>query len=73
MIKNETLAREISDLMVDIGARLDRSVERVMNTCTADELKLYRRAVGAIMGEIVLNVLNPLYSEHPSLKPPQLD
>jgi hypothetical protein len=72
MIKNELVAREISQLMLDIGARIDKSVDTVMKSCPAEELQSYRRAAGAVMGEILLSILNPLYSEHPSLKPPEL-
>jgi hypothetical protein len=73
MIRDEIVAREVSQLMLEIGARLDRSVELVSNNCSQEECKVYRRAVGAILGEILLTVLNPLYSEHPSLKPPELE
>jgi hypothetical protein len=36
-------------------------------------LHIYRRAVGKIMGEVLLEVLNPLYAKHPTLKPPGLN
>jgi hypothetical protein len=72
MIRDPALARQISDLMIDIGGRLDRSVQTVKEQCSPQEFEIYRRAVGGIMGEM-LEVLNPLYEEHPSLKPPQME
>jgi len=69
MIDNEDVARSISDLMVDCSARLDASVALVMENCTADEFKTYRRAVGKVMGEILLEIMNPIYERHPELKP----
>jgi hypothetical protein len=39
----------------------------------AEEFKAYRRAVGGVMGEIVLEILNPLYKAHPSLKPTEME
>jgi hypothetical protein len=69
MIKNERVSREISELMLDIGRRLDASVATVELSCGESELRAYRRAVGKVLGEVLLEVLNPLYREHPGLKP----
>lgn len=73
MISNPYVAERISDLMLDIGDRLNESVAGVMNDCPEDEFAKYRRAVGAIMAEVLLQVLNPIYKEHPSLKPEDFD
>lgn len=72
MIDNISVAKQISDLMLDCGGKLDKSVALVGDKCSSEELQLYRRAVGRIMGEILLEVLNPLYKMHPSLRPPEL-
>jgi hypothetical protein len=59
--------------MQDCSSKLDESVALVRDECSAEELKKYRRAVGKVMGEILLEVLNPLYAKHPALKPPGWD
>jgi hypothetical protein len=69
MIKNENIAKQVSDLMLDYSQRLDKSIALVMNNCDSEELKLYRRAVGKLLAEIYFEVLAPLYQEHPELKP----
>ena len=69
MIADTTTAKHVSELMLDISARLDESVAMVNKTCSPEEDAMYRRAVGRILGRILLEVLNPLYAEHPSLKP----
>ena len=73
MIKNKDSAIEISALMLDISERLNGSIRMVQDTCDEEDLKIYRRAAGKVLGEILLEVLNPLYVEHPSLKPAGLD
>lgn len=73
MIRDNAVARQISEMMIEISGRLDRSVTTVKERCSSEEFETYRRAVGHIMGEMLLEVLNPLYAEHPSLKPPQLE
>jgi hypothetical protein len=72
MIQNEEIAREISDLMLQYGRLLNASVARVQEHCTADELKLYRSAVAKVMGNMLLEVMNPIYARHPALKPKEL-
>jgi hypothetical protein len=72
MIRNIAVAQRISEMMIEILARLDSSVATVKEECSSEEFEAYRRAVGGILGEMV-EVLNPLYAEHPSLKPPEMD
>lgn len=73
MIENKRIAKEIGDLMQDCSAKLNNSVALVRDECSLEELKIYRLAVGKVMGEILLEVLNPLYAKHPELKPPGWD
>ena len=72
MIHDEDIAKEISQLMIEYGAKLDASVALVRQQCSAVEFEVYRRAVGTIMGDMLLNVMNPLYKEHRHLKPKEL-
>lgn len=69
MLEDKIVAKEISDLMVECGARLNASVARVRDTGTPEELAAYRRAVGKVMGEMLLEIMNPIYARYPDLKP----
>jgi hypothetical protein len=73
MMKDESAAREVSELVLSIGAQLDHSIELIASRCTPGEYDAYRQSVGRIMGEILVGVLNPVYKQHPKLKPPRLD
>jgi hypothetical protein len=59
--------------MIEFGGRLNNSIITVKEACPSQEFKAYRLAVGKIMGEMLLEVMNPLYAEHPSLKPQALE
>jgi hypothetical protein len=72
MIANRDIAKQIVDLMLETGARIDESVALVQARGTVDDLENYRHAAGAVMGEILIEVLNPLFKRHPDLAPPQL-
>jgi hypothetical protein len=69
---NLEIARSVSELMLEISANLDSSLQLVQRTSSQTEFETYRNTVGNLMGIILLEVMNPLYEKHPELKPPQL-
>jgi hypothetical protein len=69
---NNTTAKAISELMVSMGERLNESVRLVQATEDEAEFKRYRESVSKIMTTMLLEIMNPLYAEHPDLKPPAL-
>jgi hypothetical protein len=73
MIENKKVAEEISALMFDVTARLNGSIAHVQDTCSDKEFKAYRLACAKILGEVLVDVLNPLYAAHPDLKPDSFD
>lgn len=73
MIKNVEVARQISDLMLECGRRIDASVALVQEQCDAEDFQRYRRAAGRVLGALYLDVMQPIYGEHPGLKPEGLD
>ncbi|SEB19137.1 hypothetical protein [Marinobacterium iners] len=67
------VATEIVDLMVEFGDRLNQSVAMVQKDCSEDELVVYRRAAGKLMGTMLLDIMNPIFDEHPDLKSDRLE
>ena len=65
LVIKRDIAETISKLMLEYGAKLDDSVRLVMDNCPAEDFHAYRLAVGKIMGEMLTEVMNPLYREHP--------
>ena len=70
MITNAPTAKQVSDLMLRVSRELEDSLDMVKKASPAEEFAAYRLAVGKIMADILLEMLNPLYAKHPSLKPP---
>jgi hypothetical protein len=70
MISNPQIAKEISSLMLEISAKIDESIAIVQSNCPEEEFRKYRLAAGRVMGEALLEILNPLYEKHSFLKPP---
>jgi len=72
MLSNQQTAKQVSDLMLEIGAKLDASVALVQATSSDSEFQNYRGAVGKLMGTMFLDIMDPLYTAQPQLKPEQL-
>jgi hypothetical protein len=69
MISNEEIAREVRDLMLDLYSRVDQSMYDVRASCGPAEVDAYSKALGHITGAIMVDVLGPLFRQHPQLKP----
>jgi hypothetical protein len=70
---NIEVAEKVAILMLQINSKLNDSVAYVRDTCSKEEFEAYRKAVGMLMGSILLDVEEPIYKEHPSLRPDGLD
>jgi hypothetical protein len=73
MVLDPAVAREISDLMIEIERQIGKSLESVNERCSPEEYKAYKKATGKVISTIVFDIVEPLYEEHPTLKPPNWD
>jgi hypothetical protein len=72
MIANRDIAQQIAGLMLEFGARIDKSISLVQDRGTPEDFAQYRAAAGVVMGDILLEILNPLFRQHPNLAPAEL-
>jgi hypothetical protein len=68
---DKVLAQKIVELALRVSGDLDASVKWV-DELAPEEAKQYRRAVGSVLTEILIGILNPLLRLHPELTPPGL-
>jgi len=68
---NPNIAESTSILLVKVNAALDAQLANIQRQCQPEEFELQRRLFGATMAGL-LDILNPIYREHPSLKPTQM-
>jgi hypothetical protein len=73
MIDDPKIAKEVSDLMMDLFTRLSYSCEMVRQGCSEQEYKSYIKSTSKVACRIVFDVMEPLYARHPGLKPPNWD
>jgi len=65
-------AEKLSILLLQIVAKLDQSASFVKSKNSKEHWDKYRRAVGRAMGEVCLELEEPLWVRFPTLKPEHL-
>jgi hypothetical protein len=65
-------AEKIEKIMRDVSGELDESIRIARDNTNDHEFVLYRRLVGKLMGEIFVEILQPIYSQYPELTPENL-
>lgn len=66
-------AQQMSDSLLEASRLMDSVVSIAKGEVTPEEFLAIRNAVGTAMGELLLEILNPLYQHHPDIKPKRLD
>lgn len=69
---NKEEAEILSVLLLQLVAKLDQSAAFVRDKDTKENWDKYRQAVGKAMGEICLELEEPLWKRFPELKPEAL-
>ena len=72
MITNKIIAQKVSSMLLDISGQIDESVALVKDNCSEEEFLAYRTAAGAILGAILMDALNPIFSKNPEISPSEL-
>jgi hypothetical protein len=73
MIKNADVAASVNQSLQDAFHILGESMVRVRRNCSEAEAASYGERIGDIFYIITFKLLEPLYEEHPQLKPPAWD
>ena len=70
------MSREAAKLLLEVAQRitgeLDVTLAAVEPLCTKDEFSAYKLMVGKVMGETLVEMINPIISKYPDLTPPGL-
>lgn len=71
-IENVNYAKKIQDCALMVSAELNNSLLQMQLVLSDREFLEYRNAVGKILGEILLEILNPIHQAHPQLTPNEM-
>jgi hypothetical protein len=72
MIADQQLAAEVGERVLEVNRLLNETASLVQSRGTNEEAAAFRLAIGRVLGELLFDVVNPLYQQHPELKQPGL-
>ena len=70
MISDRVLAQEVNDCMSECTTKLGALVKSAQSVCSESEYSQFRIVIQKVMREMLLEVVHPIYAQHPDLKPP---
>ena len=73
MIDDLETAKYVSQFFLSMNDQLDESIRVVERGTSPAEYRAYKKGIGHIMYEVFDKILEPLYSRHPSIRPPELE
>ena len=66
------IAEQVLATLHDASRKLNNMLWIVLNKCTKEQFDAYRRGVGGAMGYLFMDILEPIFREHPDLEPEEL-
>lgn len=73
MITDKDIASQVSASVLEISRQIDELVSIVQSKAPHADFIEFRVAAGKVLGELLLEILNPIYRMHPDLKPKELE
>ena len=62
-------AKVISELALGVSRDLNQILIEILKDAPPEKVSELKRMIGALMGGVLLDILHPLYDEHPYLAP----
>ena len=72
MISDLNSAQAVSSAAENFLRELSRALEQARGTARPEELERLKRSVGSVVGTLEVDLLWPLYKQHPDLEPENL-
>ena len=69
MIASNHIAAAVSTAGEQLIASLSEALSAVRESCSPEEYERFKRAVGLVVGTMEVEMLWPLYKQHPELQP----
>jgi hypothetical protein len=63
------IAEQVLAALLDASGKLNDMLWLILNKCMKEQFIAYRRGVGGAIGYLFLDVIKPIFREHPDLEP----
>ena len=65
-------AIKVNEMLLECYFKLHDTIDIVRESSDAEERSAYCQGIGKVLGYLLLDVLDPIYAEHPELRPEQI-
>jgi hypothetical protein len=72
MIPPKPLATSVANAGETFVVALSRALRQAQTECSSEDYERFKRAVGAVIGTLEIELMWPLYKSHPELEPENL-
>lgn len=72
MLNSKQLASDVSAASEQFITALNEALNTAKTSCAPDELERFKKALGTIVCTLEMDLLWPLYKQHPELEPESL-
>jgi hypothetical protein len=72
MISTNNLASKVSAAGEQFIVSLNVALNTAKDSCSPEEFERFKKAIGTIIGTLEIELLWPLYKQHPDLEPESL-
>ena len=69
LFEDKEIAKHILQVFLSINGQMDDAIRSVEHKTSPAEYKAFKRGVGHVMAEIFEQVVQPICTQHPSLRP----
>ncbi len=66
---DRALAEKLVMTCIAYGAELNKLLFEVRASCPKNEFEAIRRGVGQVMGNAYVDIMRPIFGQHPDLEP----
>lgn len=70
---DKELTEETSLLVMRVSSTLDKHLRKIMENSSKEDFEKMRSSIGFAMGYLYTDVLEPLWHQHPELRPEDMD
>jgi hypothetical protein len=73
LITDKVLAKDLTSRLLAASDTIERTIRTARDAAPNDEFLAYREGVGKVLEMMLWELLNPIYKQHPDIKPKDWD
>ena len=73
MFENPETAKYVVQVFLNINGQMEDAIRAFESKTSPEEYKAFMRGIGYVMYEVFYKIVDPIWKQHRSLRPPQME